>query len=195
MAHAEPAAGRLVHLAEDHHHVRQHAGLLHLAVKLLALAAAFADAAEQADALVVADHVVDHLGEQHRLAHARPAEQARLAAALQRQQHVDHLDARLEDLGPGGAPAPAAAARGGRCATPRPRPRPRGRWRCRTRRTSATALPLPTGTCSGPPVSSTVMPRASPWVGVSAMPRTRCASSCASTSMTIRPSSPARSSE
>ena len=53
---------------------------------------------------VVPDHVVDHLGEQHRLAHARPAEQARLAAALQRHQHIDDLDARLEDLGLGGTP-------------------------------------------------------------------------------------------
>jgi hypothetical protein len=97
VAHAEPAARRLVHLAEDHHHVRQHAGFLHLAVKLLAFATAFADAAKNADALVVPDHVVDHFGEQHRLAHARPAEQSRLAAALQRHQHIDDLDARLED--------------------------------------------------------------------------------------------------
>ena len=102
--HAEPAARRLVHLAEDHHHVRQHAGLLHVAVELLALATALADAAEDADALVVPDHVVDHLGEQHRLADAGAAEEPRLAAALERHQHVDDLDARLEDLGLGGAP-------------------------------------------------------------------------------------------
>ena len=104
VAHAEPAARRLVHLAEDHHHVRQHAGFLHVAVKLLAFATAFADAAKNADALVVPDHVVDHFGEQHGLAHARPAEQARLAAALQRHQHIDDLDARLEDFGFGGTP-------------------------------------------------------------------------------------------
>ena len=54
---------------------------------------------------------------------------------------------------------------------------------------------LPTGAFSGPPVSSTTMPRARPWVGVSAIPRTRCASSWARTSMAIRPSSPARSNE
>jgi hypothetical protein len=78
VAHAEPAARRLVHLAEDHHHVRQHAGFLHVAVKLLAFATTFADAAKNADALLVPDHVVDHLGEQHRLAHARPAEQPAL---------------------------------------------------------------------------------------------------------------------
>jgi hypothetical protein len=71
-------ARRLVHLAEDHHHVRQHAGVLHVAVEFLALAAALADAAEDADALLVPDHVVDHLGQQHRLAHARAAEQPAL---------------------------------------------------------------------------------------------------------------------
>ncbi len=102
MAHAEPAARRLVHLAEDHHHVRQHAGFLHVAVKLLAFATAFADAAKNAHALVMPDHVVNHFGEQHRLAHARAAEQARLAAALQRHQHIDDLDARLKDFGLGG---------------------------------------------------------------------------------------------
>jgi hypothetical protein len=31
MSDAEPGARRLVHLAEDHHHVRQHAGFLHRA--------------------------------------------------------------------------------------------------------------------------------------------------------------------
>ena len=104
VAHAETAARRLVHLAEDHHHVRQHAGFLHLAVKLLAFATTFADAAKNAYALLVPDHVVDHFGEQHRLAHARPAEQARFAAALQRHEHIDDLDPRLEDLGFGGTP-------------------------------------------------------------------------------------------
>jgi hypothetical protein len=49
--------------------------------------------------LLMADHVVDHLGEQHRLADARAAEQARLAAAFQRHQHIDGLDAGLENLG------------------------------------------------------------------------------------------------
>jgi hypothetical protein len=61
--HAEPAAWRLVHLAEQHDHGRQDASILHLAVKLFALAAAFANTAENAHAFVVPDHVVDHLGE------------------------------------------------------------------------------------------------------------------------------------
>ena len=46
-------------------------------------------------------------------------------------------------------------------------------------------IPLPTGAFSGPPVSSTAMPRARPCVGVNAIPRTCRASRCASTSMTI----------
>jgi hypothetical protein len=44
------------------------------------------------------------LGEQHRLANARPAEQPRLAAALERHQHIDDLDPRLKDFRFGGAP-------------------------------------------------------------------------------------------
>ena len=169
---AEPAARRLVHLAEHHHHVRQHAGFLHVAVKLLAFAAAFADAAENAHALLVPDHVVDHLGEQHRLAHARAAEQPRLAAALQRHEHVDDLDARLEDFGLGGTSRQRRRGSMHRAPLDIGQRRARGRWRCRTRRTCARESPLPTGAFNGPPVSSTAMPRARPCVGVSAIPRT-----------------------
>ncbi len=99
MADAKARAGRLVHLREDHHHVGQHTGGLHLAVQFLAFARSFADAAEDTHTLLVADHVVDHLGQQHRLADAGAPEQARLAAALQRREHVDGLDTGLEDLG------------------------------------------------------------------------------------------------
>jgi len=60
----------------------QHAGFLHVAVEFLAFATTFANAAKKAYALLVPDHVVNHLGEQHRLAHARPAEQSRLTAPL-----------------------------------------------------------------------------------------------------------------
>ena len=104
VADAKAGARRFVHLAEDHHHVRQYAGVLHVAVELLALATAFADPAEDAYALLMPDHVVDHLGEQHRLAHAGAAEQTRLAAALQRREHIDELDARFKDLGSRGSP-------------------------------------------------------------------------------------------
>jgi hypothetical protein len=163
--HAEPAARRLVHLAEDHHHVRQHAGCLHLAVELLAFATPLADAAEKADALVMPDHVVDHFGEQHRLAHARPAEQPRLAAALQRHEHINDLDpvSKISDL-----VERRASGGGARCterhwtsdnAAPRSMALP-NTSNMRER------IPLPTGAFSGPPVSSTAMPRASPCVGV-----------------------------
>jgi hypothetical protein len=83
MADAETGTRGFVHLAEHHHHIAQYARRIHVAVELLPFAAAFADAAKNTHAFVLPDHVVDHLGEQHRLAHTRPAEQARFAAALQ----------------------------------------------------------------------------------------------------------------
>src|SRR5665647_2705012 len=103
MPDAEPGARWLVHLPEDHHHVRQHAGFLHRVVKLLAFTTPFANAAENAHALVMTDHVVDHFGQQHRLADTRSAEKSRLAAALQRHEHIYDLDAGLEDFRLGGA--------------------------------------------------------------------------------------------
>ena len=45
------------------------------------------------------DHIVDHFGQKHCLAHACAAEQSSLASTLQRHQYIDSLDARLEDLG------------------------------------------------------------------------------------------------
>jgi hypothetical protein len=98
-ADPKPAARRLVHLAIDHHHVVQDAGVFHAAIELFAFAATLADSAEDAHALLMADHVVDHLGEKHRLAHTRATEQSSLASALQWHKHVDRLDTRLEDLG------------------------------------------------------------------------------------------------
>ena len=62
VADAKTAARRLVHLTENHHHVRQHARSLHLAVKFLAFTTTFPDAAKNADALLMADHVMDHFG-------------------------------------------------------------------------------------------------------------------------------------
>ena len=98
LADAKAAAGRLVHLTEHHHHVLEHAGGLHVAVQLFAFTAALADPAENADALPMADHVVNHFGEEHCLAHAGSAKQARLSAALQRHQDIDGFDAGLEDF-------------------------------------------------------------------------------------------------
>ena len=44
-------------------------------------------------------HVVNHFGEQYRLAHARPAQAGPLfAAAFQGHQHINDFDARLEDF-------------------------------------------------------------------------------------------------
>ena len=50
----------------------------------------------------------------------------------------------------------------------------------------------PTGVFRGPPVSSTGIPRASPWVGVRAIPRTWCGSVCVRTSIAIPLSFPMR---
>ena len=101
MPDAEPAAGRFVHLAEYHHHVLQHAGRFHVVIEFPAFATAFTNTAKDADAFMLPNHVVDHLGEQHGLAHARSAKQACLTAAFQGHQHIDDLDACLEDFGLG----------------------------------------------------------------------------------------------
>src|ERR1700690_179035 len=102
MTDAEPGPRRLVHLAEHHHHVRQNAGFLHRVIKLLALTTSLANAAEYAYAFVMADHVVNHFGQEHGLADARSAEKPRFAAALQRHKYVDDLDAGLKDFRLGG---------------------------------------------------------------------------------------------
>ena len=74
---------------------------MHLSVQLLAFAAALTDAAEDADTLVCTwmhtNHVVDHLGQQHGFADSGPTEQPSLATSFQWHQHINHLDAGLED--------------------------------------------------------------------------------------------------
>jgi hypothetical protein len=70
----------------------------HLAHQVVALAAALAHAGEDRVAAVELGHVVDQLLDDHRLAHAGAAEDAGLAAAGERGDQVDHLDAGLEDL-------------------------------------------------------------------------------------------------
>ena len=74
MTDTKPRAGRVVHLAEHEHRVFQFACFFQLAVQLFALAAALADAAEQADAFVFADRVVDQLHNDDGLADACTAE-------------------------------------------------------------------------------------------------------------------------
>src|SRR5664279_193984 len=91
-ADTKPTARRLVHLAVYHHHVVQDAGVFHAAIEFFAFPATLADSTKNAHALLMADHVMDHLGEKHCLAHARATEQSCLAPTLQRHEHVDCLD-------------------------------------------------------------------------------------------------------
>ena len=97
-AHALAGAGRLVHLAEDHDGLVDDARLGHLTEEVVALAAALADAGEHRVAAVLGGDVADQLLDDDRLADAGTAEDADLAAALERGDEVDDLDAGLEDL-------------------------------------------------------------------------------------------------
>ena len=95
---AEAHAGRLVHLAEDEHRLVEHARLFHLDPEVVALAGALAHAGEDGDAGVLRRDVADQLLDEHGLADAGASEQADFAAAHQRRDQVDDLDARLEHL-------------------------------------------------------------------------------------------------
>ena len=95
---AQARARRLVHLAEDERGVGEHARLGHLEPEVVALARPLADAGEHRVALVLARDAADQLLDQHGLAEAGAAEEADLAAAHERRDEVDHLDAGLEDL-------------------------------------------------------------------------------------------------
>ena len=106
-AHAR--ARRLVHLAEHQRAFRLDVrigmmrvgvdlGLDELVIEVVALARALADAREHRIAAVRLGDVVDELLNEHRLADARAAEQADLAALGVRRDQVDDLDAGDEDL-------------------------------------------------------------------------------------------------
>ena len=99
--HAHADARRFVHLAEDEGGLVDHAALVHLVPEVVSLAAALADARKDRVAAVLHGDVVDQLLNEHRLADARAAEKADLAAARIRLQEVDDLDARLQDLNAG----------------------------------------------------------------------------------------------
>ena len=132
----------------------------HLAIQFLCLAAALADAAEQADASILSDHVVDHLGDQHCLADAGAAEEPGFAAALERAQEIDRLDAGLEDLGAHAAPRASGT---GRLWIERSSRSPSGGLSSIGSPNTLSIRPntaLPTGTEMGPPVSLTGMPSA-----------------------------------
>src|SRR5207247_108047 len=69
-----------------------------LVIEVVALARALAHPREARNAAVLLGDVVDQLLDEHRLADAGAAEQARLAALRVRLEQVDDLDARLEHL-------------------------------------------------------------------------------------------------
>ena len=74
-------------------------GLGHVVDEVVALARALADAREDRVPAVLCRDVVDELGDDDRLADARPAEDPDLAALRERGDEIDDLDARLEHLG------------------------------------------------------------------------------------------------
>ena len=78
------------------------ARLLKLEPQVVAFARALADAGEHGNAAVLHRDVVDQLLNQHRLAHARAAEQSDLAALQVGLDQVHDLDARLEHFERGG---------------------------------------------------------------------------------------------
>ena len=79
--HAHTNARRFVHLAEDEGRLVNDAALVHLAPEVVSLAAALAHARKDRIAAVLHGDVVDKLLNEHRLADARAAEKADLAAA------------------------------------------------------------------------------------------------------------------
>ena len=104
-ADAQARARRLRHLAVDQRRARlrwvvrvDDAALLELEPEVVALARAFADAAEHRHTAVLQGDVVDQLHDDDGLADAGAAEQADLAALQVRLEQVDDLDAGLEHL-------------------------------------------------------------------------------------------------
>ena len=94
-------AGRLVHLTEHQRGVLEHVGFLELDPEVVALAGALPHAGEHRSTGEVTGDAVDHLLDQHRLAHAGTAEQRDLAATHVRGEQVDDLQSGLEHLGAG----------------------------------------------------------------------------------------------
>ena len=121
-------------------------GFLHFQPEVVAFAGPLADAGEHRVAAVLAGDAGDQFGENDRLAQAGPAEQAGLAAADQRRQQVDDLDAGLEQFGLGGQVGELRRLGGGssRCslALTGPRPSIGSPSRLKTR----PSVSLPTGT-------------------------------------------------
>src|SRR5690606_17621698 len=103
--HTQTVAGRLVHLAEHHGHLRlgqvvelDDAGFRHFVVEVVAFTGTFAHACKHRQAAVGLGDVVDELEHVHGLAHAGAAEQADLAALGEGAYQVDNLDAGFKQL-------------------------------------------------------------------------------------------------
>ena len=92
-------AGRLVHLAVHQRGFCDDARLGQLAIEVVALARALADAGKHRHAAVLLGDVVDEFENGDGLADAGAAEQTDLPAACERANQVDDLDAGLEDFG------------------------------------------------------------------------------------------------
>ena len=89
-------ARRLVHLAVDERGLLDDARLLHLEPEVGALTGALAHAGEHRHTTVLGGDPLDHLLDEHGLAHAGAAEEADLAALHVGLEQVDDLDAGLE---------------------------------------------------------------------------------------------------
>jgi hypothetical protein len=107
--HAHARARRLVHLPEHERAFRLHVriGIMRIGVDLrfdefvievVAFARALADAGEHRIAAVRLGDIIDQLLDEHRLADARAAKQADLAALGVRRQQIDDFDASDENL-------------------------------------------------------------------------------------------------
>src|ERR1019366_4014395 len=99
--HPEAPPRGLVHLAVDQGGLLDDARLLHLDPQVGALSGALPHPGEDRDAAVLEGDPVDHLLDEHGLAHTGAAEQADLATLHVGLEQVDDLDARLEHDGPG----------------------------------------------------------------------------------------------
>ena len=94
---AKPHPRRLVHLSEYQHRIGEGAVAAHLVPQFVPLADALADPGEHRHPAVQGSDRLHELHDEHRLAHARAAEQAGLAAADEGTQKVDDLDAGFQN--------------------------------------------------------------------------------------------------
>ena len=108
-SHAETSAWRFVHLAEDHDGLIDDVfagvadlGFLHFEPEVGPFAGSFADAGEDGITAVLLGDAGDEFLNDDGFAETRAAEESGLAAAKERREQVDHLDAGLEDFGFGG---------------------------------------------------------------------------------------------